>query len=138
MTDTYKLRAVGHTTVKTYEPTAFDVIPEAPILSDIRVTETFTGDIEGDGVVHAVQAARIGGSTSLVGIERVRGSIGGKKGSFVLQVYSTVIGKDMTAEWFVLPGSGTGELKGLRGDGGFTAQRGQHGAIWLDYDFDAP
>ena len=24
----------------------------------------------------------------------------------------------------------------VRGDGGFTAQIGQHGTIWLDYDFE--
>jgi hypothetical protein len=35
------------------------------------------------------------------------------------------------------PGSGTGELRGLRGDGGFKAELGQHGTIWLDYDFEA-
>jgi hypothetical protein len=41
--------------------------------------------------------------------------------------------KEMHAEWFVLDGSGTGELAGLRGDGGFEAQLGQHGSVWLDY-----
>jgi len=40
------------------------------------------------------------------------------------------------SEWFVVPGSGTEELVGLRGDGGFTAQLGQHGSIWLDYSFE--
>jgi hypothetical protein len=34
------------------------------------------------------------------------------------------------------PGSGTDELLGLRGDGGFTAEIGRHGTIWLDYDFE--
>jgi hypothetical protein len=43
--------------------------------------------------------------------------------------------KQMKADWFVVPGSSTGELKGLRGEGGFNAQLGQHGAVWLDYDF---
>jgi len=38
---------------------------------------------------------------------------------------------------FVVPSSGTGELHGLRGDGGFKAEIGQHGTIWLDYYFDA-
>jgi len=41
--------------------------------------------------------------------------------------------KEMHAQWFVLDGSGTGELAGLRGDGGFEAQLGQHGSVWLDY-----
>jgi len=33
------------------------------------------------------------------------------------------------------PPSGTDQLKGLQGKGGFEAQLGQHGSIWLDYSF---
>jgi hypothetical protein len=137
MSDKHKHHATGRTAVKTYEPKLFDELPGGPSLVDIHVTETFSGDIEGDGFVHVVQAARPDGSASFVGIERVRGSIGGKKGSFLLQVGGTVASREMRAEWFVMPGSGTGELRGLRGDGGFKAELGQHGTIWLDYDFEA-
>jgi hypothetical protein len=42
----------------------------------------------------------------------------------------------MHSEWFVVPRSGTGELTGLRGNGSFKAQLGQHGSIWLDYFFE--
>jgi hypothetical protein len=42
----------------------------------------------------------------------------------------------MHAEWFVVQASGTEQLAGLRGDGGFDAQLGQHGTIWLDYFFE--
>jgi hypothetical protein len=37
---------------------------------------------------------------------------------------------------FVVTGSGTGELRGLRGDGGFEAALGQHATIMLDHDFE--
>ena len=137
MSDKHKHRATGRTAVKTYEPKVFDEVPGGPSLADIHVTETFSGDIEGDGAVRVIQAARPDGSASFVGIERVRGSIAGKEGSFLLQVGGTVAGKEMRAEWFVMPGSGTGELRGLRGDGGFKAELGHHGTIWLDYDFEA-
>ena len=50
MSDTHKVHAVGRTTVKTYQPTVFDEVPGAPTLSDIHLTETFSGDIEGEGV----------------------------------------------------------------------------------------
>jgi hypothetical protein len=132
----HKRHATGRIAVKTYEPKVFDEMSGGPSLSDIHVTETFSGDIEGDGVVHFVQAAGPDGSASFVGIERVRGSIDGKKGSFLLQDRGTVVGKDVAGEWFVIPGSGTGDLRGLRGDGGFKAELGQHAAIWLDYDFE--
>jgi Protein of unknown function (DUF3224) len=132
----HKRHATGRIAVKTYEPKVFDEMSGGPSVSDIHVTETFSGDIEGDGVVHFVQAAGPDGSASFVGIERVRGSIDGKKGSFLLQDRGTVVGKDVAGEWFVIPGSGTGDLRGLRGEGGFKAQLGQHAAIWLDYDFE--
>jgi hypothetical protein len=138
MSDRHQVHAVGRTTVKTYQPTVFDEVPGAPTLSDVRLTETFTGDIAGEGVAHVVQSARADGTASFAGIERVRGSIGGKQGTFLLQVHGTVVAKQMKAEWFVVPDSGSGELKGLRGEGGFTAELGQHGEIWLDYQIDAP
>jgi Protein of unknown function (DUF3224) len=136
MSGQHKRRAAGRIAVTSYEPTVFDELPGGPALSDIRVAETFSGEIEGDGVVHFVQAARADGSASFVGIERVRGSIHGKKGSFLLQDHGTLVGKQVKGEWFVVPGSGTGELQGLRGEGGFEAELGQHATIWLDYDFE--
>jgi hypothetical protein len=131
-----RFRATGRTEVKTYEPTVYDESAAGPLLSEIRVSETFSGDVEGEGTVRVIQAARQDKSATFVGIERVRGALGGRKGSFLLQVSGRVVGKEMKAEWFVLPASGTGELSGLRGEGGFTAQLGQHGSIWLDYYFE--
>jgi hypothetical protein len=135
MPESARTHAVGQTTVEVYQPTVFDQMPGAPTLSDVHLTELFSGDIEGEGVAHVVQAARADGTASFAGIERVRGSVGGKQGSFLLQVQGTVDGKEMQAKWFVVPRSGTGELQDLRGEGGFTAELGHHGAIWLDYDF---
>jgi hypothetical protein len=128
--------AIGRTDVKTYSPTSFDEIADGPSLLEIQVTETFSGDIQGDGTVRVIQAARKDGTASFVGIERVRGSIAGQSGSFLLQLTGTVVGKEMKSEGFVVPGSGIGELKGLRGQGGFKAQLGKHGSIWLDYYFE--
>jgi hypothetical protein len=131
-----KRRATGHTAVKSYEPSAYDEMADGPSLLEIRVNETFTGDIEGEGTVRVIQAARKDGSATLVGIERVRGAVGGHKGSFLLQTTGTLAEKVLKAEWFVVPGSGTGELNGLRGEGGFKAQLGEHGFTWLDYYFE--
>jgi hypothetical protein len=135
MTDEKKQRATGRTDVKTYVPTPFDEIADGPSLVEVQLTETFSGDIEGESTVRVIQAAR-DGSISFVGLQRVRGSVGGRRGSFLLQPSGTVIGKETKADWFVVPGSGTGDLKGLRGEGGFKAQLGEHGSFWLDYYFE--
>jgi hypothetical protein len=54
----------------------------------------------------------------------------------LLQDQGTVVNKQVSGVWFVIPQSGTGELKGLRGEGGFSAELGQYAKIWLDYSFE--
>ncbi len=136
MREKQKHHATGRTTVTAYVPTRFDEPPAGPALVEIQLTETFTGDVEGVGTARVIQEARRDGSASFVTIERVRGAVAGRKGTFLLQVSGTVRGKDMRAGWFVVPGSGADELVGLGGDGGFTAEIGRHGTIWLDYDLE--
>jgi hypothetical protein len=124
--------------VKTYVPTPYDEPHDGPKLVRISVTETFSGDVEGEGRVEILQAVRADGSASFVGIERVVGRIGNRSGSLVLQDAGALAGKTVSGTWFVVPGSGTGELTGLRGEGGFTAELGQHAQITLDYWFEDP
>jgi Protein of unknown function (DUF3224) len=133
---TSKTHTTGRIDVKTYEPQPYDQLDDGPDLVEIHVTETFSGDIEGDGVVRFLQAIREDGSASFVGIERVTGSIAERRGSFLLQDAGTLEGNLVKGDWFVIPGSGTGELAGLRGEGGFEAELGQHASITLDYWFE--
>jgi Protein of unknown function (DUF3224) len=131
-----KTHATGRIDVRTYEPQPYEEVDEGPNLVEIHVSESFSGDIEGEGVVRFLQAVRKDGSASFVGIERVTASIGGRTGSFLLQDAGTLEGNTVKGEWFVIPGSGTGELGGLRGEGGFAAELGQHASISLDYWFE--
>jgi Protein of unknown function (DUF3224) len=131
-----KTHATGRIDVKTYEPQPYDQLGDAPDLVEIHVTETFSGDMEGEGVVRFLQASRDDGSASCVGIERVTGSIAERRGSFLLQDAGTLEGNLVKGDWFVIPGTGTGELAGLHGEGGFEAELGQHASITLDYWFE--
>jgi hypothetical protein len=109
---------------------------ESPGLMEIRITETFTGDIEGESPVRALQARRDDKSASLVSLQRFRGTLAGRPGSFVLQGSEVVEDGKITADWFVVPGSGTGELRGLRGEGGFEGAFGKGSRGCLDYWFE--
>ena len=131
-----KTHATGAITVRTYEPAAYEEPADGPVLSRIHVEESFSGDIAGDGVVEFLQAARADGSASFVGIERVTGTLAGRLGTFLLQDSGTVDGELVSGTWFVVPDSGTGELVGLRGDGGFRANLGENAQIYLDYWFE--
>jgi hypothetical protein len=106
------------------------------VLTRIHVQESFSGDIEGDGVVEFLQAAQPDGSASFVGIERVTGRLAGRAGTFLLQDAGTVEGSVVSGEWFVVPGSGTSQLSGLRGEGGFRANLGESAQVHLDYWFE--
>jgi hypothetical protein len=137
MTDlTTRTRANALITVRKYEPEAYDQAAQGPALARIHVEETFSGDIAGEGVVEFLQAANADGSASFVGIERVSGSVGGRAGTFLLQDTGTVEAAIVSGDWFVIPGSGTGELSGLRGEGGFQANLGEGAQVYLDYWFE--
>jgi Protein of unknown function (DUF3224) len=131
-----KTHATGQIEVKTYEPQPYDEVADGPNLVEIHVSEIFSGDIEGEGIVRFLQAIRADDSASFVGIERVNARINGKQGTFLFQDAGTLEGNLVKGEWFVIPGSGTGELTGLRGEGGFEAELGQHASITLDYWFE--
>jgi hypothetical protein len=136
LTEITKTHAAGRIDVKSYEPNPYDEPSTGPKLIEIQVSETFSGDIDGDGVARFLQAERDDGSASFSGIERVTGRIAERKGTFLLQDAGTLEGSTVSGEWFVIPGSGTGELAGLRGEGGFSAELGQHASITLDYWFE--
>jgi len=59
--------------------------------------------------------------------------VGGRTGTFLLQDAGTVAGGIVSGDWFVIPGSGTGGLAGLRGTGGFRADLGEGAQVHLDY-----
>lgn len=131
-----RTRATGTITVNTYDDSTYGQREGAPTLHRLSVTETFAGDIQGEGEVEFLQVVRADGSASFVGIERVVGHIAGRSGSFILQDQGTLIGQQVQGEWFVVPGSATEELAGLRGEGEFSAQLGQHAQFSLDYWFE--
>jgi Protein of unknown function (DUF3224) len=133
---TTKQTAAGKIQVKTYEPIPYQPAGDGPALNEIRVTETFTGDVQGEGVARMLQALRADGSATFCAIERVTGTLAGKHGTFLLQDEGTLEGTKVRGRWFVVPRSATGELTGLRGEGSFEAELGQHASYAINYWFD--
>jgi len=130
-----RARAKAKITVQSSEAQAYDQTA-SPALIEIRLSETFTGDIDGESPVRALQVLRDDKSASLISMQRFRGKLGGRQGTFVLQGSEIVENGKIKATWFVVPGSGTGDLSGVRGEGGFEGQFGKGSDGWLDYWFD--
>ncbi len=131
-----KQMAKGRIEVQSYRPTTYEQPNEGPKLNQIEVSEIFSGDVQGAGTVRFLQAEQGDGSASYCGIERVVGTLEGRKGTFLLEDQGTLEGSRVKGTWFVIPGSGTGDLRGLRGDGGFEAELGQHASWTLSYWFE--
>jgi hypothetical protein len=130
-----RTRAKARITVQSSEAEPYDQTA-SPALMEIRLHETFTGDIEGESPVRALQVLRDDHSASLVSVQRFRGKLGGRQGTFVLQGQEIVQNGKIKATWFVVPGSGTGDLSGLRGQGGFAGDYGKGSDGRLDYWFE--
>ncbi len=71
------------------------------------------------------------GTAGYVAIEVVTGTLGGKHGSFALQQMATMDQNGRNLSVIVVPGSGTGELKGISGTLHIDIRNGQH-----SYDFE--
>jgi hypothetical protein len=130
-----RARANAKITVQRSEAQTYDQTT-GPALVEIRLTETFEGDIEAESPVRALQVLYEDKSAYQVSMQRLRGKLGGREGTFVLQGSEIVRNGSIKATWSVVPGSGTGELAGLRGDGGFEGKFGQGSEGTLDYWFE--
>lgn len=107
-----------------------------PELLEFTLNETFSGDWEGESLVRALQVMRENKSAAMVSMQRFRGTLGGRRGTFVLQGAETIENKKISAKWSVVPGSGTDELMGLRGEGGFEGEFGKGSVGTLSYWFE--
>jgi hypothetical protein len=100
------------------------------------VAKTFTGDLDGESHVEYLMMYRSDGTAAFVGLERVVGRLGGKSGSFVLQRTGVFEGGEAKESYTVVPGSGTGALQGLRGDGRSAVGHGMEHPFELSYEVD--
>ena len=130
-----RARAKAKITVESSEAQPYDRTA-SPTLVEIHLNERFTGDIDGESPVRALQVVREDKSASLASMQRFRGKVGGRQGTFVLQGSEIVQNGKITATWFVVPGSATGDLSGLRGEGGFEGRFAEGSEGWLDYWFE--
>jgi len=120
--------------IKTWDEKPFSEGEGLPKLTRATVTKSFTGDIEGEGKLEYLMVYRGDGSATFVGLERVVGRLAGKAGSFVLQRTGVFEGGVAKESYSVVPGSGTGDLRDLRGEGTSAVGHGMEHPMRLNYD----
>ena len=109
------MRAAGTFEVKLAPQSLADSQAD-PLLGRLAIDKQFSGDLQGTSKGEMLSArTAIDNSAGYVAIERVTGTLAGKKGSFVLQHSGTMTRGEQRLEITVVPDSGTGELAGLTG-----------------------
>ena len=116
-------KASGTFTIKGWDEQPYAEHEGAPRLTHARVTSAYGGDLEGEGTSELLMLYDRDDAT-YAGYERVVGSLGGRSGSFVLRLTGGFEGGAARTTWTVAEGTGTGDLAGLRGEGGYVATQG--------------
>ena len=94
------------------------------------------GGLDGTSTTDIITAiSQVEGSAGYAGFERFTGALDGRQGTFVLQHNAEGSGGEQWMTWRVLPDSGTGDLRGIRGEGQIIVAGGKH-SYHLDYELD--
>jgi len=120
--------------IKSWDEKPYSEGPDLPKLTRASVSKTYSGDVTGEGQVEYTMMYRSDGSATFVGLERITGRIAGKTGSFVLQRTGVFEGGQAKESYSVVPGSGTGELRSLVGDGRSAVGHGMEHPFSLSYE----
>ena len=126
----------------TFEVKLVPQVPEDnvgdPSIGRMSIDKEFKGDLQAvsKGQMLALRTG-VEGSAGYVAIERVTGSLGGRKGTFALQHYGIMRRGAPELILTVIPDSGADELAGLEGKMRIVIANGAH-SYEFDYDIGGP
>lgn len=128
------IRVKANFKITSWDQQPYDEPEEGPKLLKIDVKKTFQGDIEAESTAVLLMCQANDDSVGYVATEKIVGRIGSRVGSFVIQHGGATVGTNPVESFgYVVPGSGTGDLKGLRGK--CTWHHDEHEATFmLDYE----
>jgi len=99
----------------------------------MKLDKRYHGDLEADALGEMLTAGDPQkGSAGYVAMERVTGTLAGKRGGFFLQHAATMDAGTQSISVVIVPGSGTGELAGISGSLTIQIADGKHNYA-LDY-----
>jgi hypothetical protein len=115
----------------TVEPVADEPFPDGTSLGRYALTKTYHGELEATARGEMLTAGTpVEGSATYVALERVEGTLAGRRGAFLLQHLGTMGHGEQRLEITVVPDSGTGELVGLEGGLAITIADGVHSYVF--------
>jgi len=122
--------------IEEWDEKSFSEIEQGEKLTRVLVTKTFKGDMEGKSVLEYLMAYRSDGSAVFTGLERIEGKIKDRYGSFVLWHEGEYKSGVVKTTFSGVPGTGTNELTGIVGEGGFESSHQPEYAIDFSYELE--
>lgn len=121
--------------VSDWEEAPVEALASGTAVAHATSLSEFSGAWAGTGKASWSLVYTADGSASFVGVQSFSGVLDGREGSFVLQLSGTFEEGTAKVDWEVMPGTGTGQLAGLRGRGGYaSAADAEHAIARLDYE----
>lgn len=112
-------------------PLNFEGQADGTKLGRMSIDKEISGDLTATTKGQMLSAGTdVKGSAGYVAIERVEGTLNGRKGSFVLQHTGTMNRGAPSLSITVVPDSGTGDLVGLTGDFKIINAEGKHSYVF--------
>jgi hypothetical protein len=105
---------------------------EGTELSQVHISRTFSGDLDGSSTAEILIAKSEGGG-AYTGQDLITGTLDGKTGSFVIQHGGIMGPEGISNSGTIVPGSGTGKLEGITGEGTLLADEEGNHTLTLDY-----
>lgn len=129
------MRATGDFEVKLAPLEPYNRDPGAA-LGRMSIDKVFEGDLQATSKGEMLSAGSPqSGSAGYVAIERVSGTLHGRRGSFALQHSASMHRGTFSLNITVVPGSGTDELQGLGGAMNIVIADGRHS---YEFDYECP
>lgn len=129
------MRATGDFEVKLAPLEPYNRDPGAA-LGRMSIDKVFQGGLQATGKGEMLSAGSPqSGSAGYVAIERVSGTLHGRRGSFALQHSASMHRGTFSLNITVVPGSGTDELQGLGGAMNIVIADGRHS---YEFDYECP
>lgn len=105
-------------------------------LTHAKIVHPFHGGFEGEGKVQYVMSYLDDANATFVGLMQMNGRLGDRSGTFVMKIVGAFANGEARSTWSVIPDSGTGDLKGLRGEGETVAVHADLQPYTFDYSFE--
>lgn len=105
-------------------------------LTHAKVGMAYHGDLEAEAAIQFLMAYPNDTSATMIGLEQVTGRIGDKSGSFMLQDIGKFENGVATSTVSIVPGSGTGDFTGLKGQGNLVAEHDGKMSYAFEFSFE--